>query len=151
LVSASYEFERETYDSAHVDFTPPPLGQNYYTGAGQRSHSVFFSDQSRLLHDRLQISFSGRLQNFALRAPLFEGGVSRYTGLSIQAPPRAKTGDVAVAYFLNVAGTKLRAHAGNGYRSPSIFERFGSSFFDGSFTPLGDPRLRPDRTVAVDT
>jgi outer membrane receptor protein involved in Fe transport len=49
-------------------------------------------------------------------------------------------------------GTKLRAHTGNGYRSPSIFERFGSSFsdFDGLFTPLGDPRLRPERTVAVD-
>jgi vitamin B12 transporter len=151
LLSAGYEFERETYDSAHVDFAPLPLAQNYYTGAGQRSHSVFFSDQSRLLKDRLQISFSGRLQSFMLRSPIFEGGVSRFTSLSFQAPPRAKTGDVAVAYFLTGSGTKLRAHAGNGYRSPSIFERLGSSFFEGVFSPLGDPRLRPDRTVAFDT
>jgi vitamin B12 transporter len=151
LLSAGYEFERETYDSAHVDFAPAPVGQNYFTGAGQRSHNVFFSDQSRLFHDRLQISFSGRLQNFSLRSPVFEGGASRYTGLNFQAPPRAKTGDIAVAYFLARSGTKLRAHTGNGYRAPSIFERFGSSFFDGSFSPLGDPRLHPDRTVAFDT
>jgi vitamin B12 transporter len=151
LLSAGYEFERETYDSAHVDFAPPPVAQNYYTGAGQRSHSVFFSDQSRLLKDRLQISFSGRVQNFALRAPVLEGGISPYTGLRFQAPPRAKTGDVAAAYFLAASGTKLRVHAGNGYRAPSIFERFGSSFFEGAFTALGDPGLRPDRTVAFDT
>src|SRR5207253_3042189 len=54
-------------------------------------------------------------------------------------------------YFLPGSGTKLRAHVGNGYRAPSIFERLGSSFFDGNFTPLGDPRMRPDRTVAFDT
>ena len=112
---------------------------------------MFFSDQSRLLNDRLQISFSGRLQNFALRSPVFEGGGSRYTGFSFQAPPRAKTGDVAAAYFLAGSGTKLRAHVGNGYRAPAIFERLGSSYFEGVFTPLGDPGLRPDRTVAFDT
>jgi vitamin B12 transporter len=151
LLSGGYEFERETYDSAHLDSTPGPPVQNYYTGAGQRNHTIFFSDQSRLFKDRLQISFSGRLQNFGLRAPVFEGGGSRYSGVTYQAPPRAKTGDIAVAYFLAGAGTKLRAHTGNGYRSPAIFERFGSSFFEGVFTPLGDPRLRPDRTVAFDT
>jgi iron complex outermembrane receptor protein len=49
------------------------------------------------------------------------------------------------------SGTKLRAHAGNGYRAPSLFERFGtffSSFF--GYSVFGDPRLRPDRSFAVD-
>jgi iron complex outermembrane receptor protein len=77
--------------------------------------------------------------------------VALYQGVTFQAPPRAKTGDISAAYFVATSGTKLRAHVGNGYRSPSIFERFGSSFFDGSFTALGDPRLRPERTVAFDT
>src|SRR5262249_45039532 len=124
-LSAGYEFERERYDSAHVDFAPAPLAQNNFTGAGQRSHSAFFSDQSRLLRDRLQLSFSGRLQDFTLRAPEFTGGVSLYQGLAFHAPPRAKTGDISAAYFLARTATKLRAHTGNGYRSPSIFERFG--------------------------
>jgi ribosomal protein S17 len=39
----------------------------------------------------------------------------------------AKTGDIAVAYLLAGSGTKLRAHTGNGYRSPALFERFGES------------------------
>jgi vitamin B12 transporter len=151
VLSGGYEFERESYRSRHLDFAPQPPGMNYFTAAGQRDHSFFFTDQLRLLHDRLQIGLSGRLQQFALRAPEFAGGPSRYVGLTFAAPPRAKTGDISAAYLI-ARGTKLRAHTGNGYRSPSIFERFGSSFsdFDGLFTPLGDPRLRPERTVAVD-
>jgi vitamin B12 transporter len=150
-ISAGYEFERETYRSMHVDFAPPTLAHNYDTGAGQRDHSFFFSDQLHFLQDRLQIGVAGRLQQFSLRNPTFAGGVALYQGVMFQAPPRAKTGDVSAAYFVATSGTKLRAHVGNGYRSPSIFERFGSSFFDGSFTALGDPRLRPERTVAFDT
>jgi iron complex outermembrane receptor protein len=149
VLSVGYEFERESYRSRHLDFAPPPVGMNYFTAAGQRDNTVFFTDQFRLLKDRLQIGLAGRLQQFDLRAPEFAGGISAYRGLTFTAPPRAKTGDISAA-FLAAAGTKLRAHTGNGYRSPSIFERFGSSFFDGSFTPLGDPRLRPERTVAFD-
>jgi iron complex outermembrane receptor protein len=147
--SAGYEFERESYRSRHLDFAPPPLGMNYFTAAGQRDNTVFFTDQFRLLRDRLQIGFAGRFQQFALRAPEFAGGLSTYLGLTFTSPPSAKTGDISAAW-LAAAGTKLRAHTGNGYRSPSIFERFGSSFFEGTFTPLGDPRLRPERTVAFD-
>jgi hypothetical protein len=36
------------------------------------------------------------------------------------------------------------------YRAPSLYERFGSSFFTGVFSPYGDPGLRPDRSIAVD-
>ena len=130
---------------------PAPANRAYFTAAGQLDHSVFFSDQFRLSADRLQIGISGRLQNFALRAPEFTGGVSRYLGLTFQSPPQAKTGDVSAAYFMPASGTKLRAHTGNGYRAPSIFERFGTSFADGNFGSLGDPRLRPERTLAFDT
>jgi vitamin B12 transporter len=145
-----YEFERESYRSRHIEFPPAPANKGYFTAAGQQDHSIFFSDQLRFASDRLQIGVSGRLQNFGLRAPEFTGGVSRYAGLPFQSPPQAKTGDISVAYFLPLTGTKLRAHTGNGYRSPSIFERFGSSFADGSFASLGDPRLRPERTLAFD-
>ena len=56
----------------------------------------------------------------------------------------------SLAYFVARTGTKLRAHAGNGYRAPSIFERHGTLFFDGAFSALGDPRLKPERSRAFD-
>ena len=65
------------------------------------------------------------------------GGVSRYLGLTFQSPPQAKTGDVSAAYFVPASGTKLRAHTGNGYRAPSIFERFGSIFRGREFRFAG--------------
>jgi iron complex outermembrane receptor protein len=146
-----YEFERESYRSRHYEAPPAPASTANFAAAGQLDHSLFFSDQLRLLSDRLQVGLSGRWQHFDLRAPIFTGGNSTYTGLVFQSPPDAKTGDASAAYFIPASGTKLRAHVGNGYRSPSIFERFGSSFFNGFFAPLGDPRLRPERTVAFDT
>jgi iron complex outermembrane receptor protein len=149
-VSGGYEFERESYRSRHLEAPPAPAENAYFTAAGQRDSSLFLTDQFRLINDKLQIALSGRWQHFSLRAPVFTGGVSPYAGLAFPRPPDAKTGDAAVAYFVPASGTKFRAHVGNGYRSPSIFERLGSTYYEGSFTALGDPRLRPERTVAFD-
>ena len=33
---------------------------------------------------------------------------------------------------------------------PTLYERIGTSFYFGEFGPLGDPRLRPERTVSFD-
>src|SRR5439155_25257430 len=52
--------------------------------------------------------------------------------------------------------TKVRAHAGNAYRAPSLFERFGGGFFANNvtgepvFTPYADPYLSPDRYNSLD-
>src|SRR5262249_51702847 len=116
----------------------------------QRSHTFFAQNQTRLLADRLQLSLAFRLQGFDLSAPRFTGGAPRYVGASFDAPPNAYTGGGSAAYLFRTTNTKLRAHVGNGYRSPSLFERFGSSFFGGDFTPFGDPRLEPERSIAVD-
>ena len=35
--------------------------------------------------------------------------------------PSPYNGDASVAYFLAASGTKVRAHAGNGYRAPSLY------------------------------
>ena len=70
--------------------------------------------------------------------------------LPFQSPPTAYTGDGSIAYFFR-SETKLRAHVGNGYRAPSLFERFGSSFSSlFGYSVFGDPRLRPDRSIAFD-
>jgi outer membrane receptor protein involved in Fe transport len=87
-----------------------------------------------------------------LKTPRFSAVNALYSGFNLENPPNAYTFDGAVSYFFERTGTKIRAHVGNGYRVPSLFERFGSSFssFSQNFTALGDPELIPERTVAFD-
>ena len=151
LFTAGYEWEREDYDNWARDWNPDPTFRvDARSRANQRSHALFLQDQARFLSDRLIVNVSGRLQHFNLRPPKFEGGAPRYEGFVLKSPPNAWTGDASVAYLVPTSGTKLRAHAGNGYRAPSLYERFGTSFFFGEFSPYGDPRLRPERTIAFD-
>lgn len=150
-LSAGWEFERERYDTLAADENPDPAQRTRaLTRASQRSHALFVQNQMRGLSDRLLVSVSGRWQTFRLRQPQFEGGPPAYAGLRLAAPPNAYTGDAAVAYLVPRTGTKFRAHAGNGYRAPSLYERLGASFFFGFFSPYGDPRLRPERSIALD-
>ncbi|MEJ5369845.1 MAG: TonB-dependent receptor [Bryobacteraceae bacterium] len=149
--SAGLEWEREFYENPSRDENPDPARRvNARASANQRSLAVFVQDQLRLLDERLQIGLTGRYQTFQLSRPKFEGGFALYQNAPFSAPPDAFTGDAAISYFLPKANTKLRAHAGNGFRAPTLYERIGSSFFSGSFSPLGDPQLRPERTVSFD-
>ena len=152
LLSLGYEFEREAYDSPSSDENPDARQRvNVRQKISQRSHSVYTQGQSRWLGGKLQLSLSARAQAFRLSRPEFQGGDSPYAAVPLASPPAAYTGDAAVSYHFSQTGTKLRAHSGNAYKAPSLFQRFGSSFFFGSFSPFGDPRLRPERTVAFDT
>jgi vitamin B12 transporter len=148
-LGAGYEFERETYLNRFFDVT---AAGNSSAEVSERSHSFFAQDQLRLLGDRLQLSAAFRAQTFSLSTPRFTPTAGApYAGLTFDAPPNAYTGDGSIAYLFRTRGTKLRAHVGNAYRKPSLYERFGtffSSFF--GYGALGDPRLAPDRSVAFD-
>jgi vitamin B12 transporter len=151
VVSAGYEWERERFDSRTTDENPNPASRiNAQSIALQKSHSAFGQTQFRLLADRLQISLSGRYQAFSLDRPEFAGGASVYQQVGMPDAPRALTGDASIAYFLRSTGTKLRAHVGNGFRAPSLYERFGSFFSFGNFAAYGDPRLRPERLLSTE-
>lgn len=151
LLSAGYEWEREDYDNHATDANPSATARvNARTGIRQRSHTLFVQDQMRFFSDRLLVNLSGRWQGFQLDRPTFSGGAPRYAGVPLTAPPDAYTGDAALAYMFPAPGTKLRAHIGNGYRAPSLYERFGTSFFFGAFSAFGDPRLSSERTLAFD-
>nr|MDQ3805962.1 TonB-dependent receptor [Acidobacteriota bacterium] len=148
-VTAGYEFEGENYLNRSLGVTP---ADDSSVEVEERSHAFFVQDQLRFLDDRLQLSAAFRAQTFALDAPRFApAGATPYGNIDFVSPPAAYTGDGSVAYFFRSTRTKLRAHAGNGYRKPSLFERFGT-FFDSAFGfgALGDPRLAPDRSVAFD-
>lgn len=147
-LTVGYEFERENYADFSTDESPnPPRGALNIT---QRNHTFFAQNQTQLLADRLQLSLAFRLQGFDLSPPRFGGGAARYAGATFGAPSKAYTGDGSLAYFFKSTSTKLRAHVGNGYRAPSLFERFGAGFFGDSFTAYGDPRLKPERSIAFD-
>ena len=147
-LTAGYEFERETYLNRSFDVTP---AGNSTVDVNEHSHAFFAQDQLRLLDDRLQLSAAFRAQTFRLSAPRFTPSAgSPYSNLSFISPPAAYTGDGSIAYLFRSTNTKLRAHVGNAYREPSLFERFGTSFFGGFFSPLGDPRLAPERSIAFD-
>jgi vitamin B12 transporter len=149
LVDAGYEFERENFFTRFLDVNP---SGDSAAEVSERSHSFFVQDQLRFLDDRLQLSAAFRAQTFRLGAPRFTPAAGApYAGLTFDSPPNAYTGDGSLAYLFRRAGTKLRAHAGSGYRKPSLYERFGtfySSFF--GYSALGDPRLAPERSVAFD-
>ena len=145
LLSLGYEWERETFDNHARD-----AATNARLRIDQASNTFWVHDQMRLAGDRLHVSLSGRTQSFDVEQPRFEGGTGAYAGVLATDLPRAWTGDASIAWFVARSGTKLRAHAGNGYRAASLYERFGSYFFGGFFSALGDPFLAPERLVSLD-
>jgi iron complex outermembrane receptor protein len=145
-----YEYEREGY--GNDGFTPSGSG-NFFTRAGQSSSTLFVQELFGAFDGRLQLAGGLRAQFFDLDQPTFSLTNAPYTGLTVNDPPSAFTFDGAVSYFFSTSGTKLRAHAGNGYRVPSLYERYGSffsTFPSANFVALGDPRLKPEKSIAFD-
>jgi vitamin B12 transporter len=142
-VTLMYEYERERYDSNSHD-----VRSASGTNVVQESQAVALQDAIHL--SKFEVSLSGRMQLFGVTTPHYVGLLqSAYDHVAVTNLPTAFTGDAALAYALGTR-TTLRAHAGNGYRSPSAFERFGSSFLNGTYTLFGDPRLGPDRSLSID-
>lgn len=146
-IGYEYEWEKFGNDGLSGDVTA-----NFSTRAKQTSNTLFVQDLLSLFDDRLQIAGGFRAQFFSLKDPAFSALNPPYSDLTLENPPNAYTFDGAVSYFFRSSGTKIRAHAGNGYRVPSLFERFGTfySSFSQGFIALGDPNLKPERSIAFD-
>ena len=136
LVTAGLEAERERLTQ---EFTSPFFSTPRTTDR-QRSMAFFAQDQITLLEGRLQLAAAIRTQSFFLKNP---GSVPEIQGIDIK---RALTGDGSIAYTLRGTSTKLRAHAGNSFRAPSLSERF--TLFQG--VRIGNPFLRPERAISFD-
>jgi outer membrane receptor protein involved in Fe transport len=148
-ISFGYEFEHEKY--GNDGFTPSGAG-NFFTRAKQSSNTIFAQDLINLMNGRLQIAGGFRVQFFNLNLPTFSANNAPYSNLTLENPPTAYTFDGAISYFFEQTKTKIRAHVGNGYRVPSLYERFGTFYnsFSSSFIALGDPYLKPEKTLAFD-
>jgi iron complex outermembrane receptor protein len=144
-LSGGYDYERERYVTLNGTYSAPSSTGS--TRFKQRSSSFYVQDLISLADGRLQISVGGRAQVFNLKVPQFSGYTSSpYQDATVITPPTAYTADGAMSYFIRSSGTKLRAHAGNSYRAPSGYERFGGD--NGSY--FGDPTLGPERALAGD-
>ncbi len=145
-----YEFEQEIF--RNEGFTPGGTG-DFFTRATQASNTLFAQDLVSALGGKLQLAGGVRAQFFRLGQPQFSLTNAPYSDLNLTSPRAALTFDGAAAYSFTSTGTRLRAHVGNGYRVPSLYERFGtffSSFGTPEFVALGDPNLKPERSIAAD-
>jgi outer membrane receptor protein involved in Fe transport len=144
--TVGYEFESEHFNNeggaaiGTTDFT---------TDAGQSSHTLYAQHLLSLMEGRLQFAGGARAQWFSLATPKFSEPDSPYADAVLSDPPAAYTFDGSASYFILQSKTKFRVHAGNGYRVPSLYERFGTFFFLG-FNKQGNPDLKPERSVGFD-
>src|SRR5438876_746795 len=141
LATGGFEYEHESIFQSSI----PSFSSVNNTTDRQRTLAVFGQDQIFLLDNRLQISLGARAQSFRIRAADRPGFLSSIN------PEKSLTGDGSIAYFIRSTSTKLRAHVGNGFRAPSLFERFGEGTFAGAgLTRFGDPTLRAEQSISVD-
>jgi iron complex outermembrane receptor protein len=141
LATAGFEYEGESIFQSSI----PSFSAVNNTTDRQRTYAVFGQDQIFLLAGRLQISLGMRGQYFTIRA------ADRPGQLAVIKPERSLTGDGSAAYFFRSSGTKLRAHIGNGFRAPSLYERFGQGTFSTlGFRRFGDPTLRAEQSISFD-
>jgi iron complex outermembrane receptor protein len=141
LITAGVEFEREQLFQQFLS----AFGGGDGTTDRQKTFAVFGQDQIVALDGRLQFSFGVRGQFYRISA------ADRPDFLSAVEPKSSITGDGSVAYFVRSTGTKLRAHVGNGFRAPSLFERFGQgTFANAGFTRFGDPTIRAEQSIGID-
>lgn len=151
ILTIGYGFEHEKFENDN--FGVANFGNNT-TDATQSSNTLVIQDQVAAFGERLQLSGAFRAQFFNLGRPVFSSNNPPYQNLTLENPPTAYTVDASIAYFIRSWGTKLRSHVGNGYRVPSLYERYGT-FYDtfsipNNFVALGDPNLGPERSVGFD-
>jgi iron complex outermembrane receptor protein len=141
LATAGFEFEHESIFQSSI----PSFSAVNNTTDTQKTIAIFGQDQIFLLNDRLQLSLGVRGQFFTVKA------ADRPDFLAAVDPKNSITGDGAIAYFIRSSNTKLRAHVGNGFRAPSLFERFGQGTFTrAGFARFGDPTLKAEQSISVD-
>lgn len=141
LLTAGFEFEHESLFQNSI----PSFSAFNETTDRQRTFAFFGQDQVFLLDGRLQLSGAIRWQFYRIRAadrPAFLGSITA---------EKSVTGDGSIAYFIRSTNTKLRGHVGNGFREPSLFERFGAGTFQNvGFVRFGDPTLRAEQSISFD-
>lgn len=147
VFTGGYEFEAEHFRN---EGGTPDGDDDFWTRASQRSNTLYAQHRLSLLDGNLQIAGGVRAQWFSLGVPEFSEPDNPYADDTLTDPPAAYTFDGSASYLFSSTGTKIRAHVGNGYRVPSLYERFGTFFFFSTFFKQGNPELKPERSLGLD-
>ncbi len=59
-------------------------------------------------------------------------------------------GEASAAYLFKQFGTKVHAHVGSGYRTPSLYEVYGGYVWNGYLYTIGNPDLTPEESVGYE-
>ena len=151
LLSAGYEFENENYafDTTDQSDSAPRPRYNVTersTGALRAGSGSLLRRPPAALGGAFGHSFSRWIPRVFCRSQRALSG-----NLVCLARRRPTPAMLSAAYFFRKTGTKVRAHAGRGYRAPSLYERFGAGFDPVfGYTVYGDPRLRPEHSTSLD-
>jgi outer membrane cobalamin receptor len=138
---AGFEINRMALDQTSFGLT---------SEAVQTSYAFTLKNDARLLGDRLLVQLAFEAQRFALDRPRFSDPARNpYASVDDFDIPSTYNGDASLGYLF-ASGTKVRIHAGNGYRSPALFERFGASGTSPFLSFFGSPLLHPERTTFID-
>ena len=107
-VTAGYEFEREGYFDRQDNNLPGTARVATQTRIAQHANTGYGAANFALAGRRLQLSLAGRLQTFALKPVELSavGTDNAYARTEIDAPPRALTGDVSLAYLVEPRRTR---------------------------------------------
>ncbi|HSE21772.1 MAG TPA: TonB-dependent receptor [Pyrinomonadaceae bacterium] len=140
LATFGAEFERESFFQS----SQPSFNVFNNTTDRQRTYAIFGQDQLSFRDRRLQIAIGVRAQGYRLRS------ADRPGDLQARNAESSVTGDGAIAYLFRRSGTKVRGHIGNGFRAPSLFERFGEGTISTGPVRFGDPTLRAEQSISVD-
>ncbi|HYE87243.1 MAG TPA: TonB-dependent receptor, partial [Vicinamibacterales bacterium] len=145
-LTVGYEREREHFASRSL---PVNRAAAWRAAIDQTTQSAWVQQQSRW--PSFTLAASARWQTFAVDRPAFTPADRAPFAVSeFATPPAATTIDVSGARWFARTRTKLRAHAGNAYRAPSMYERAGSSFGSRGYIVYGDPRLGAERSLSID-
>jgi outer membrane receptor protein involved in Fe transport len=179
LLTAGFEAEQESFDqyfggpfgSSGSAYNPYGFdfdydGVNDATRDSQWTWALFAYDRISAFGSRLQVGLGGRWQGFDLgetEALLGTTNENRpdsgarqlvYTALAGIDRDDAFTGDLSLAWTFTNTQTRLWAHVGNGFRAPSLYERFSNvldfGLTSGGLYRAGDPLLEPELSVSAD-
>lgn len=58
--------------------------------------------------------------------------------------------EASAAYLFKKSGTKIHAHIGTGYRTPSFYQVYGGYLMNGQFITIGNQELTPEESISYE-
>lgn len=125
------DYEKSDYDGREPknkyagDFTPVDFDESW------GNKDVFTQAQFALMDRSLFINLGGRYNDH-----------DQFDGEAVW--------ETSAAYIFKATDTKVHAHLGTGYRTPSLYEIYGGYLSGGNLVTIGNPDLQPEKSLGYE-